>query len=189
MFSWLSRRRRALGFGVHSPFAYRLIKETIGERCEYYAYEEFRGKARKDFWWMALVLRFVSRFQPSHLVLFGATEKLNFALEKASPLLLASSTTPESVTIAEKSADNFPENKLAGLNQPMAIVEQASSEIDINQLRNFPLVVVLNLNRENNLQLWHQLIAERTFGMDFTISNVGMLCALPHLPRQSYPLA
>lgn len=36
---WLSRRRHRLGFGVHSPFAYRVVKEIIapGRKYRYYA--------------------------------------------------------------------------------------------------------------------------------------------------------
>lgn len=38
---WLSRRRHRLGFGVHSPFAYRVVKDVIapGHKYRYYAEE------------------------------------------------------------------------------------------------------------------------------------------------------
>lgn len=35
---------RRLGFGVHSPFAYRFIKEVIGEKCAYYDYKAIPAK-------------------------------------------------------------------------------------------------------------------------------------------------
>lgn len=36
---WLRRLRHGRGFGVHSPSAYRYIREVLRQPCAYYAYE------------------------------------------------------------------------------------------------------------------------------------------------------
>lgn len=36
--AWWRRLRHGRGFGVHSPFAYRFIREVLRERCAYYGY-------------------------------------------------------------------------------------------------------------------------------------------------------
>lgn len=42
---WWQRLRHGRGFGVHSPFAYRFIREVLRERCAFYAYEAVDAEA------------------------------------------------------------------------------------------------------------------------------------------------
>ena len=45
----LSRWRTSLGFGVHSPFAFRFIREVLRERrCAYYAYTDIAADISKE---------------------------------------------------------------------------------------------------------------------------------------------
>lgn len=43
-FTLAKRFRTSKGFGVHSPLAFRLIKELIRERLPYYDYDRVKGK-------------------------------------------------------------------------------------------------------------------------------------------------
>ena len=42
----MSRMRQAWGFGIHSPFAFRLITKVIREKARYYAYDDVEAIAR-----------------------------------------------------------------------------------------------------------------------------------------------
>ena len=43
MLVWLSRIHRCRGFGVQSPWAYRMVRYVINEHYPYYAYEDLRA--------------------------------------------------------------------------------------------------------------------------------------------------
>lgn len=59
------RFMRRRGFGVHSPFAFRLITEVIGERCPYYDYKRLPGESDK------LLYRLAAWLQPSEIKELG----------------------------------------------------------------------------------------------------------------------
>ena len=42
------RWRHGRGFGIHSPFAYSFVKETLRQKLPYYAYELIDGIADGD---------------------------------------------------------------------------------------------------------------------------------------------
>lgn len=84
------------GFGVHSPYAYRLITEVIREKTPFYAYEDLddiessssrkhdiykikKGKAR-------LFFRLANRFQPQHILEVASSGGIStLYLKKACP--------------------------------------------------------------------------------------------------------
>ena len=43
----LARWPKRYGFGVHSPFAYRLITDVIGEHAPYYNYSDLRKQEKQ----------------------------------------------------------------------------------------------------------------------------------------------
>lgn len=55
---WVSRYRHGRGFGVHSPFAYRLITEVLREKLPYYDWDRIKGKQER------LLYRLACRFRP-----------------------------------------------------------------------------------------------------------------------------
>lgn len=68
---YLSRWRHGHGFGVHSPWAYRIITEVIGEQAKYYAYPEIDalfGKRRKT---ARQVFRLLLHLQPGKVPVVG----------------------------------------------------------------------------------------------------------------------
>lgn len=69
---WITRCHRCRGFGVHSPWAFRLINEVINERRPYHAYAELEqmascdGKERLRL--CRLYFRLSNFFQPKTIV-------------------------------------------------------------------------------------------------------------------------
>ena len=70
--------RHGRGFGVHSPFAYRFITETLRERCPYYAYDRLEAFGRREGpQWLTprlirLIFRIINRFQPESVAVAGS---------------------------------------------------------------------------------------------------------------------
>lgn len=72
------RWRHRRGFGVHSPFAYRFVRDIISTPAHYYAVVRFRRHVaplppfyRKEY---ALLFRLVARLAPEHIMLAGSVE-------------------------------------------------------------------------------------------------------------------
>lgn len=64
---WYKRLRHRKGFGIHSPFAFMLVKEIVDCRCRYYGYDDIEAfvsatsnsrLARKD---ARLLIRIIGR--------------------------------------------------------------------------------------------------------------------------------
>ncbi len=58
---WVSRYRHGKGFGVHSPFAYRLITEVLREKLPYYDWDRVSGRHER------LLYRLACRFRPAEI--------------------------------------------------------------------------------------------------------------------------
>ena len=73
---WLMRIRKRCGYGVHSPFAFRLITEVIYEETPFDAYAKldshlpfaFRFRRRKGY---RLLFRLANWFQPKIISIMG----------------------------------------------------------------------------------------------------------------------
>lgn len=79
IYIWCKRFRYRKGYGVHSPFAFGLIRDIIYEKLPYYAYEEL-GSLREEVSKEAshydervdrLLLRLVNHFRPSYVLEIG----------------------------------------------------------------------------------------------------------------------
>lgn len=78
MFVWLRRIGHSRGFGVQSPWAYRMVRYVINEHYPYYAYEslaldypQLDTVERKI---CELCLRLANSVQPSLIVSFGGSD-------------------------------------------------------------------------------------------------------------------
>ena len=76
VFVWCCRVRHRRGYGVHSPYAYNLIKQVFFETETFYAYEELQhtvGRGR-SFWQTKtdrLMLRLANEVQPQRIWVCG----------------------------------------------------------------------------------------------------------------------
>ncbi len=78
---WLSRIRYCRGFGIQSPWAFRLVRDVINEHYCYYAYEKLRDRHpnldKKRIKLLELYFRLSNYSQPKVIVDFGASDNVN----------------------------------------------------------------------------------------------------------------
>lgn len=67
------RWRHGRGFGIHSPFAYTLIVETLRDTLPYYKYDEVDGVGDKNLSAARLktIFRMIVRFKPETVTISG----------------------------------------------------------------------------------------------------------------------
>ncbi len=98
-----TRHHRSRGFGVHSPYAYKFVREVLGQRLPYYSYDkidELRRKVVKQGGgrWKRqdvmsahdakMLFRITNHFNPRHILQVGAAH----GLASASMLAVSSSS-------------------------------------------------------------------------------------------------
>ena len=77
---YIAKLRHSRGFGVHSPFAYRFITETLRQEHIYYAYHQMRTPQER------LIFRVVLALRPATVALEGmpsARKAVRYAMPSA----------------------------------------------------------------------------------------------------------
>lgn len=127
---WWSRLRHRRGFGVHSPFAFRLVKDCLCERTRYYDY----ALLPKSQW---LLYRLAAWLQPSQITALGSADARAAIMacppknrRKASPW-----TGLERVTLAVADANGGVGEAVAAISQGTAVYITNCSEADRAALR------------------------------------------------------
>ena len=83
----LRRLHRSRGYGIHSPFAFRFVRDVLrGRRCRYYADSELTAARRRlkrrgadgvpSSGMLRRLHRVVSHLQPSRVIIYGNPDQL-----------------------------------------------------------------------------------------------------------------
>lgn len=178
---------RSRGFGIHSPFAYALIREVLAEKGEYYAYARLREAAAADFRFNSLIHRLVCRFTPESVLVAGCDDAVNRAISMADSRIefVADPSEAQMVIFGDEGEGVFSEV----LSRVKSI--DSSLKVDSGTSLRKPLltVVIRNLDRPSMEARWIMLCAGARCGMAFSNGLTGILCLSPHLPRQSFVLS
>lgn len=178
---------RSRGFGIHSPFAYALIREVLAEKGEYYAYARLREAAAADFRFNSLIHRLVCRFTPESVLVAGCDDAVNRAISMADSRIefVADPLEAQMVIFGDEGEGVFSEV----LSRVKSI--DSSLTVDSGTSLRKPLltVVIRNLDRPSMEARWIMLCAGARCGMAFSNGLTGILCVNPHLPRQSFVLS
>lgn len=153
---YLSRWRHGHGFGVHSPWAYRVITEVIGEHAKYYAYPEIDalfGRRRKT---ARTVFRLLVFLRPANVVVIGDNRWLDLAAKAGVP------------TVGNASA---------------MIVDKPEAFTDFGHAEN---IIFTCLNTTEGRNLWRKIMKQLSVGMAIdSHRHIGIISFRRGLPRQT----
>ena len=75
---WYKRKKHSRGFGIHSPSAYRMVREVLcpSHHYGYYAYALLRqlGRKRRSFAELCLIYRLLVDIQPARVGIAAASD-------------------------------------------------------------------------------------------------------------------
>lgn len=159
-----ARWRHGKGFGIHSPFAYRFVTETLRQQCAYYAYSELHHKAV-----LRLVVRLVASFKPRKVYISSpASEAFAVAVHLADSRVECLAFQPGETTV-------FEEHSMLILDCRGMSADEVSALFSRNPR---PHALLFNLAGKLSLA---------DYGMTFrNNSRTVVVTSYPHLPRQDF---
>lgn len=210
----IQRLRHTYGFGVHSPFAFELIKDTIHTPHSYYIYNENRIKIEElglskqvDIKYAELLFRLVNRFNSKNILEIGSGFGIN-------TLYISKLSKQTSVVCVEKDdekskiAEQLLANKMGNLMFKDALsIEMDEYDAVFWDLKLFPLqseetlesiikcikqdgFIVLNhiKNNKRNKQVWQNVQNIDKLTMSFDLGSIGISFFKPSLPKLCYDI-
>lgn len=158
-FSEIARRykwlRHGRGFGVHSPWAYRIIMDVLREKAQYYPYpainRNFGDRARVA----RALFRLMVFLRPARVYCSGNSPWASLR-DLACP---------------------------AGNGPAMMVIDDESTPIDVPD--SVETVVFVSLHQPGPRALWSSMLRSRGRGLAIDTHNgIGIICLRPDLPRQ-----
>lgn len=167
--TWPKRRWRTLGFGVHSPFAFKFLTTVVRQQDSYYNYTLLRELNRPmPFKYLALIFRCICHFKPGSVGIIGRSDELAQVVRAAdSRCTISGIPRPDTAFFII----NDPTSDISGIIRPESVV------------------IVTNLQRKQAALFWKRTNMAMKNGMSFDDGKIGIACMFSHLPRQTFKIA
>jgi hypothetical protein len=190
---WCCRFRHRRGYGVHSPFAYNLIKTVFYERGNYYAYPRLNNlrrctpknrrenSAKVD----KMLFRLANYARAERMWVCGTCTELTCShLEAARPnAVLRHFADEEELSLALMRSKDIPDWIYFGRNVPFGKVMPMLSQ----QIGNHALVVLANIYADKQrLSSWKAARNDERCNVSFDLYDVGILFYDPAYQKQNY---
>lgn len=214
----IQRKRHAAGFGVHSQFAYNLIKDTIHTPHSFYIYNDNRKKIRSarlkkeaDLKYAKLLFRLINRFNAKDILEIGSGIGINTLyivahskktkvvcieqdiekIETANSLLMNNLEN-----IVFKTELTAKENSIDAAIWDLKLFTPTSNNISDNMLeviqksiRTNGFIVVKQINKgKTNKEIWQKIMQFDRLTMSFDLGAIGIGFFKPSLPKLNYDL-
>ncbi len=213
-FRFIHRKRCAAGFGVHSPFAFHLILDTIHTPHSYYIYQENKRKIdhaqlkkQANVKYAELLFRLINRFDAKNILEIGSGVGINTlylsAHSKQSTVICVEQDHKKQKTaqllLAHKSENIMLTNVLPRKENSFDAIVWDLNEYPINKedtlnfigstIKSGGFIIVNHINRgKQNKEVWQRLLHTEAVTMSFHLGTIGIAFFKPSLPKQNYAL-
>ena len=182
---WLSRIHRCRGFGIQSPWAYRMVRYVINEHCPYYGYADMEralphldALTRKT---AKLCFRLSNHLQPRLIADLGAQQKVYGAYFRAG-CHRAAYKTGEAAMAAMTEADII---RISPVDDEFAV----SLVVDaaLSSAHEGSMVLLHDIHRHAGMRRCWQTIVEQTPGVvTFDLYYCGLVFFEKKRYKQNY---
>ncbi len=214
LLGFIHRKRRAAGFGVHSPFAFKLILDTIHTPHSYYIYEEnktklysARLKKETNLKYAELLFRLINRFNANNILEIGSGQGIytlylsahskqstvvcveqDQKKQKRAQLLLGDKLENIILTNVLPTKENIFDAIVWDLDEYQINKEDTLKYIS-SRVGSGGLLILNHINKgKQNKEVWQKAIQIDTITMSFDLGTIGIAFFKPSLPKQNYCL-
>ena len=211
---FIHRKRHGAGFGVHSPFAFNLILETINTSHSYYIYEENRKiidnaglEKEADLKYAELIYRLINRFNSKDILEIGSglginTLYMNVHSEQTTLMCVEQDENKSEIArllLANKMKNIIFTNTLPTKKNSFDAVfwdlmqyplqEEETLNSIYNTIKSDGFIVVNHISHNlKNKKVWHEIIQLDELTMSFDLGAIGIGFFKPSLPKLNYDL-
>lgn len=187
---WLRRFRKRKGYGVHSPFAFTLIRTVINERSQYYAYGTLKPQRKANRCAPKkidhLLFRLSNRFQPSTALCIGETNALSSAYIQAGCRHTVCTDLPALTQPEQWFAQHFSQQKIGMLFVNDAPNFQQIVSAAMPYITPDSVFVITGIRTRNRRSWWQQIKEDKQVGITFDLYQVGVMLFNHAYHKQHY---
>ncbi len=181
---WLRRFRHRCGYGVHSPFAFRLITDVIYDRRKFYAYGPLAIQRRAHVCGLSerldqLMLRLAREVQPRRVALWGDPVDMTRRYVEAG-------CQPDCIETV--GCGRLPENR----NYDWVFARRPGDSFDLfdqaaRQAPNHALFIFEGIHRSKTAASnWKRITNDPRSTVTFDLYDIGLIFIHPKLNPQNY---
>ena len=203
----MSRMRQAWGFGIHSPFAFRLITKVIREKARYYAYDDIEAichehvddslshrqkhlRKRISTSRGRLFFRLTNFFRPDNILEIGTSwgiSTLYLRLAGRQSEITVVEPLPEIHDFAESL---FAERLYIVVNRLPKPYYRALPDLLAPVLDMHALLIIDGIRSNSEVKSWwEKLVKDERVRVTVDMKNVGLVCCDPKLNKQDYQVS
>lgn len=215
-FRFIHRKRHSAGFGVHSPFAFDLILNTIHSPHQYYCYDRNRYLIKKTglynkkhIKYAELLFRLVNRFNSKNILQIGCdngVDSLYISSFSAHVNVLCIEHDIKKTEIAKTLLSFHKQNIIFTNMLPTTIENKFNAiiwDLDFSEKINNSIlkqlnslisdkgfIVANNIHRtKQNRELWEKILENNNSTMSFNLRTIGVVFFNDSLPKLNYDIS